>query len=76
MQRYYFLLKCSKLQPIYYIDIFLMPLAYDVMVKRMMQNGRKVMRGECEQNVKLHKYTKIVGKKMKKIVCKYLQNIC
>lgn len=34
------------------------------------------MRGECKRNVKLHKYTKKVGKKMKKIVCKYLQNIC
>lgn len=37
---------------------FLMPLAYDVIVKRMMQNGRKVMGGECKRNVKLHKYTK------------------
>ena len=53
-----------------------MPLAYDVIVKRMMQNGRKAMRGECKQNVKLHKYTKIVGKKMKKIIYEYSQNIC
>ena len=53
-----------------------MPLAYDVMVKRMMQNERKVIRGECKQKVKLHKYTKKVGRKMKNVICKYLQNIC
>ena len=34
------------------------------------------MRGECKQNVKLHKYTKKVGRKMKNVICKYLQNIC
>lgn len=34
------------------------------------------MRGECKQNVKLHKYTKKVGRKMKMGVYKYLQNIC
>ena len=65
MQRYYFLLKCSKLQPIY--RHFLMPLAYDAIAKRMMQNERKVIRGECKQNVKLYKYTKRWGRRLKRL---------